>query len=259
MQECGIIILRCVATFENARQTHFKSEVTVMNDLYLQGLRIDWDSVPQGSYVHKISALKSVSEIPFHNAVTFLVGENGSGKSTLLEAIAVEFGYNAEGGTRNYHFSTYNDISPLGNSITLVKGFSRPKFGYFFRAETFYNVATASMQNYEGDDYHSNSHGEGNLKFLAYDKPGLYLMDEPEAALSPARQLALLKHIHDMAQKGAQFIIVTHSPILLGCPNAEILSFDEEKIAPCKYEDTLSYQITKRFLCDRQRMLEELL
>ena len=195
----------------------------------------------------------------FEKGITFLVGENGSGKSTLLEAIAVVFGYNAEGGTRNYSFSTYNDLSPLSDSITLVKGFSRPKFGYFFRAETFYNVATASMRNYDGDDYHSNSHGEGNLKFLAYDRPGLYLMDEPEAALSPARQLTLLRHIHDMSQKGSQFIIATHSPILLGCPDADIFSFDDGKISPCKYEDTLSYQITKRFLCDRKRTLEELL
>ena len=230
-----------------------------MNDFYLQGLRIDWESIPQDSYVHNILALKSISEMKFDKGITFLVGENGSGKSTLLEAIAVAFGYNAEGGTRNYNFSTYKDISPLSDSITLIKGFRRPKFGYFFRAETFFNVATASMLKYGGDDYHSNSHGEGNLKFLAYDKPGLYLMDEPEAALSPARQLTLLKHIHDMSQNGAQFIIATHSPILLGCPNANIFSFDDENIAPCKYEETLSYQITKRFLCDRKHMLEEIL
>ena len=230
-----------------------------MNNLYLQGLRIDWESVPQDSYVHKIPAIKSISEMKLEKDITFLVGENGSGKSTLLEAIAVAFGYNAEGGTRNYSFSTYNDISPLSDSITLIKGFHRPKFGYFFRAETFFNVATASMMRYDGDDYHSNSHGEGNFKFLAYDKPGLYLMDEPEAALSPARQLALLGHIHDMSQKGSQFIIATHSPILLGCPDADIFSFDDGKISPCKYEDTLSYQITKRFLCDRKHMLEELL
>ena len=236
-----------------------ESEVTAVNNLYLQGLRIDWESVPQDSYVHNIPAIKSISEIKFEKGVTFLVGENGSGKSTLLEAIAVAFGYNAEGGTRNYNFSTYNDLSPLSDSITLVKGFRRPKFGYFFRAETFFNVATASMLRYDGDDYHSNSHGEGNLKFLAYDKPGLYLMDEPEAALSPARQLALLRHIHDMSQKGSQFIIATHSPILLGCPTAEILSFDEDGVASCRYEDTLSYQITKRFLCDKERMLEDLL
>jgi predicted ATPase len=110
-----------------------------------------------------------------------------------------------------------------------------------------------------GDDYHSNSHGEGNLRFLAFDKPGLYLMDEPEAALSPQKQLALLKHIYDLSKAGAQFIIATHSPILLGCPDAVILSFDDGKVSPCKYENTMSYQITKRFLCDKDRMLDELL
>ena len=166
-----------------------------MNDLYLQGLRINWDSISQDSYVHKIPAIKSVSEVTLDKPVTFFVGENGAGKSTLLEAIAAEWGYNTEGGTRNYHFRTYDDRSPLCEAITLIRGWQRPQFGYFFRAETFYNVATASIADYMGDDYHSNSHGEGTLKFLAYDKPGLYFMDEPEAALSPQRQLTLLKHI----------------------------------------------------------------
>lgn len=230
-----------------------------MKDLYIQGLIINWDTVPHDSYIHNIPALKSIRELQFDKAITFFVGENGSGKSTLLEAIAVEFGYNSEGGTRNYHFSTYNDISPLSESIALVKGWQRPKFGYFFRAETFFNVATASMLEYMGDNYHANSHGEGNLRFLAFDKPGLYLMDEPEAALSPQRQLTLLKHIYDMSQKGAQFIIASHSPILLGCPDSQIMSFDNGKITPCAYENTMSYQITKSFLCNKKRMLNELL
>ena len=182
----------------------------LMNDLYIQGLRINWDTLPKGSYVHNIPAIKSTTELKFDKPITFFFGENGSGKSTLLEAIAVEFGYNSEGGTRNYNFSTYYDISPLSESITLIKGWNRPKFGYFFRAETFFNVATASMFKYMGDNYHANSHGEGNLRFLVYDKPGLYLMDEPEAALSPQRQLTLLKHIHDMSKKRSQFIIATH-------------------------------------------------
>ena len=231
----------------------------IMNNLYIQGLQINWDTIPKNSYVHNIPAIKSITELQFDKAITFFVGENGSGKSTLLEAMAVEFGYNSEGGTQNYNFSTYYDISPLSESITLVKGWQRPKFGYFFRAETFFNVATASMLDYDGDNYHANSHGEGNLCFLAYDKPGLYLMDEPEAALSPQRQLTLLKHIYDMSQKGAQFIIATHSPILLGCPNSQILSFDNREILPCDYESTLSYQITKRFLFNKEHMLKELL
>ncbi|MBR5528165.1 MAG: AAA family ATPase [Clostridia bacterium] len=230
-----------------------------MNDLYIQGLKIEWSTIPEDSYVHKIPAIKSITELQFKKPVTFFVGENGSGKSTLLEAMAVEFGYNSEGGTRNYNFSTYYDISSLSESITLVKGWQRPKSGYFFRAETFFNVATASMFDYMGADYHTNSHGEGNLNFLVYDKPGLYLMDEPEAALSPLRQLTLLRHIYDMSRKGAQFIIATHSPILLGCPHSQILSFDNGKISPCDYENTLSYQITKDFLFNKEKMLKELL
>ena len=143
--------------------------------------------------------------------------------------------------------------------MTLQRGVRRPKFGYFFRAETFFNVATASLVEYKGADYHGNSHGEGNLRFLTYDKPGLYLMDEPEAALSPGRQLALLRHVYDMAKNGSQFIIATHSPILLGCPDAEILSFDGDAVAPCGYEDTSAYRITRDFLCHKERVLHELL
>ena len=230
-----------------------------MNDLYIQGLQIKWDTLPKGSYVNNIPAIKSITKLDFSKPITFFVGENGSGKSTLLEAMAVEFGYNSEGGTRNYNFNTYYDISPLSESITLIKGWQRPKFGYFFRAETFFNVATASMFKYDGDNYHANSHGEGSLHFLAFDKPGLYFMDEPEAALSPQRQLTLLKHIYDMSQKGSQFFIATHSPILLGCPNSQILSFDDSQILPCSYENTLSYQITKEFLFNKERLLKELL
>jgi len=228
-------------------------------DLYLRGVRIDRDSVPADSYVRKIRAIMGVCEIGFDRPVTFLVGENGSGKSTLLEAIAAELGYQTEGGTKNYRVSTFRDLSPLSDSITLVKGMQRPKFGYFFRAETFYNVATASLNSYMGEDYHSNSHGEGNLRFLSFEGAGLYLMDEPEAALSPSRQLTLLRHIHSMAQTGAQFLIATHSPILLGCPNATILSLDGDAVTPIAYEETECYRITKSFLTRKDLMLRELL
>ncbi|MBQ4073454.1 MAG: AAA family ATPase [Clostridia bacterium] len=229
-----------------------------MNILYIRGLRINWDTMPLRSYVWNIPSIANTSSLDFTKNVTFFVGENGSGKSTLLEAIASSFGYNPEGGTRNYHFSTFDDLSDLSQSLTLIKGVY-PKFGYFFRAETFYNVATTSIVEYGGNDYHSNSHGEGHLEFLSFDGPGLYIMDEPEAALSPQRQLALLKHVYDLAKKGAQFIIATHSPILLSCPNAEIFSFDEGKITNCRYEETLCYVITKRFLNDKDRMLKNLL
>lgn len=231
-----------------------------MTDLFIRGLQISWDAVPAGSYLHEIPAVRSIRQLDFRKNITFFVGENGSGKSTLLEAIAAAYGFNPEGGTINYHFSTYNDISPLRNALKLIKGYNRPLLGYFFRAETFFNVATVGMEEYMGSDYHSNSHGEGFLDFMqGFDKPGLYIIDEPEAALSPQRQLTLLRHIYKSAQSGSQFIIATHSPILLGTPEAEILSFDGQTIAPCKYEDTDSYQITKLFLQRRDLILQELL
>ena len=231
-----------------------------MDGLFLRGLQIHWDQVDAGSYLQNIPAIRNTTELNFHRGITFFVGENGSGKSTLLEAIAVAYGFNPEGGTINYRFRTYDDVSPLGEALTLIKGYNRPLLGYFFRAETFFNVATVGMLEYEGSDYHSNSHGEGFLAFMqGFDKPGLYIIDEPEAALSPQRQLTLLRHIYHAAKNGSQFIIAPHSPILLGMPEAEILSFDGGKLAPCQYEDTDSYQITKLFLQRRDLILQELL
>ena len=231
-----------------------------MTDLFIQGIRIDWNTVDNHSYLHKINSIKSLSELKFEKNITFFVGENGSGKSTLLEAIAIAFGFNSEGGTINYHFSTFDDVSSLSNSVTLIKGYRRPKIGYFFRTETFFNVATVGMMQYMGNNYHNKSHGESFLSYIqGFDKTGLYIIDEPEAALSPQRQLTLLRHIYKSAQNGSQFIIATHSPIILGCPDASILSFDDGKISECQYEDTLSYQITKQFLCRTDTMLKELL
>ena len=231
-----------------------------MTDLFVKGIRINWDAVDKHSYLHKINSIKSFSELTFKKNITFFVGENGSGKSTLLEAIAVAFGFNSEGGTINYHFSTFDDVSSLSNSVTLIKGFLRPKIGYFFRAETFFNVATVGMMEYMGNNYHNRSHGESFLSYIqGFDKTGLYLIDEPEAALSPQRQLTLLRHLYTSAQNGSQFIIATHSPIILGCPDASILSFDDGKIAECQYEDTLSYQITNQFLRRKDTILKELL
>ena len=231
-----------------------------MAELFIRGLRIDWNDVDPNSYLQDISSIKNVSELTLEKNVTFFVGENGSGKSTLLEAIAVAFDFNAEGGTINYHFNTYEDVSPLSESLTLIKSFSRPKLGYFFRAETFFNVATASTMEYMGDNYHARSHGESFLDFIqGFDKPGLYILDEPEAALSPQRQLTLLKHIYESAKRGSQFIIATHSPILLGCPDAWILRFDDQTVRPCAYEETESYQITKLFLSNKEILLKELL
>ena len=238
--------------------------MSIGSGLFIRSLAIDWNAVAKDSYLRDIPALKGLNEYQFRKNVTFFVGENGSGKSTLLEAIASSFGFNAEGGTRNYNFSTYHDLSGLAEALRLTRGVIQPRGGYFFRAESFFNVATAIVERYNDDgtmpDYHKVSHGESFLDFMSRpDRPGVYLMDEPEAALSPQRQLTLLIHIARMAEAGSQFIIVSHSPILLGIPDAEIAEFSEEGIRPCAYEDTESYKVTKLFIENRQRMLDLLL
>ena len=237
-------------------------EVMRRGALFIREAAIEWNDVPRDSYLWDIPALMELDRLAFDSNVTFFAGENGSGKSTLLEAIAVAYGYNPEGGTRNYHFSTYRDVSTLEEAVRLVRGYRVRNSGYFFRAESFFNVATAAKLEYDDGsmpDYHAQSHGESFLNFLQEEcREGVYLMDEPEAALSPQRQLTLMLHIHSMALEGAQFIIATHSPILLGLPGARILNFTEAGIQPIRYEDTESYRITKLFLDQRESLLNKL-
>ena len=227
---------------------------------------IDWSKIDEGSYLRGIPAISGVGKIGFGHNVTFFVGENGSGKSTLLEAIAVACGFNPEGGTRNYSFSTYDSHSELCNAIRLTRGVRRIGWGYFLRAESFYNVATMEEEYSRGpggrpQHFHEKSHGESFLALVqnSFRPGGLYILDEPEAALSPQRQLTLLMEIDRCAKKGAQFIIVTHSPILLGLPDAEILSFDGGAIHSCTYEETDSYQVTEMFINNREQLLRRLL
>lgn len=221
--------------------------------------------LPPYSYLREIAALHDLKSLEFTSPITFFVGENGSGKSTLLEAIAIAAGFNPEGGSRNYHFSTFDSHSELCEAIRLVRSCNRPGWGYFLRAESFYNVATKEMDYADADHpsqkYHEKSHGESFLTLAQnqFRPHGLYLLDEPEAALSPQRQLTLLINIHECAKAGAQFFIVTHSPILLGMPEAEILTFDEGKLHSCDYEETSSYQITELYINNRKQLLERLL
>lgn len=240
------------------------NKTATQQDMFIRSFSIDWDKLEDGSYVKEIPALNSLREFRFRKQITFFVGENGSGKSTLLEALAIAKGLNPEGGTRNYNFSTYDDYSTLKAAITFQSGMLKPKWSYFLRAESFYNVASEAARNYNDDgcmtDFHARSHGESFLEFiLENDEKGLYFMDEPEAALSPQRQLTLLLHLVKMAEKGSQFIIVTHSPILLGTPDADIVSFDEGELHRISYEETESYQVTKLFLENREVMLRQLL
>ena len=236
-----------------------------MNQQFIQGLTIDWNKISPDSYLREIDAIKGVDKLAFHNPITFFVGENGSGKSTLLEAIAVSYGFNPEGGTKNYSFSTYDSHSELCDAIRIAKGVRRPKSGYFLRAESFYNVATKEQEyadiTHPSEKYHEKSHGESFLAIAQnyMREDGIYIFDEPEAALSPQRQLTLLMEIYKCAKEGAQFLIVTHSPILLGIPGADIYTFDEGKIHLCEYEDTDSYIVTEMFINNRDNLLYKLL
>ena len=237
----------------------------MQTELFIREAQTDWTQIAADSYLRKIPALSASDTLTFTKPVTFFVGENGSGKSTLLEAIAIAAGFNPEGGSRNYNFSTCDSHSELCDALRLVRGWRRPEWGYFLRAESFYNVATAEDIYSRGpggnpQHYHECSHGESFLKLMqnSFSENGLFLLDEPEAALSPQRQLTLLVEIAECVQAGSQFLIATHSPILLGLPDAEILSFDGGAIHPCAYEETESYQVTKAFLTNREGMLRRL-
>ena len=237
------------------------------SSLPIQGVSINWDKIDECSYLREIEAIKGLDYLAFNKNITIFVGENGSGKSTMLEAIAVCYGFNPEGGTKNYSFSTYDSHSELCDAIKLSRGIRKPKWGYFLRAESFYNVATAEEMYAKEDPrgkqehFHERSHGESFLQLVQsnFQGNGLYLLDEPEAALSPQRQLTLLLEILNCAKQDSQFIMVTHSPILLGIPGAEILSFDDGQIHPIDYEDTDSYQITKMFIENKEQLLKRLL
>ncbi len=175
----------------------FWSENHIMNDQFIRSVSFDWNQIDEKSYLRDITAINGIDRIEFHSAITFFVGENGSGKSTLLEAIAVAYGFNPEGGTRNYSFSTYDSHSELWNAIRLTKGIRKAKSGYFLRAESFYNVATKEEEYadsmHPSKRYHEKSHGESFLAIAQnyLNAGGIYIFDEPEAALSPQRQLTL--------------------------------------------------------------------
>ncbi len=222
--------------------------------------------IDKTSYLYQIPAVKFLTNGKILNLsknISFFVGENGTGKSTLIEAIATAFGFNPEGGTRNFNFSTNNSHSDLWKSITLGK-LNVPKDGFFLRAESFYNVASyidevGVTHNYGTTSLHQQSHGESFLAVVQnrFSGNGLYILDEPEASLSPMRLMTLMVEIDKLIKNNSQFIIATHSPILLTFPNAEIFefSFSNTGIKTVSYEETEHYQITKSFLENPNKML----
>ena len=223
----------------------------------------------EDSYVAELPVvrwLRHQRELRFEQPVTFFVGENGTGKSTLIEAIAVACGFNAEGGSKNFNFATRDTTSGLADFLTVARS-QYPQDGFFLRAESFYNVATAveelelSLDGYGGRSLHDQSHGESFLALVQnrFRGHGLYLMDEPEAALSPSRQLTLIAELHRLVGEGSQFIIATHSPLLLAYPQATIYQLSESGVEQVAYEECAHYQLTKRFLNDHTRLLKYLL
>ena len=225
-------------------------------------------------YPFSLPAIRSLDYIELHPKITFFVGENGSGKSTLLEAIAVSLGFNPEGGTRNFNFGTRQSHSRLNEYLRIAKGIKRPSDGFFLRAESFFNVATEIerldeepafgpplINSYGGRSLHEQSHGESFLALIEnrFRGKGLYILDEPEAALSPQRQLAVLSLIHDLVLDKSQFIIATHSPLLMAYPDARIFRCSATGVEQIAYEETEHFQVTRDFLADPHGMLKTLL
>ncbi|XHS78867.1 AAA family ATPase [Burkholderiaceae bacterium UC74_6] len=245
-------------------EKHFVQRITLLRDKVAS-----FDAYP-----FNLPSVRGLESFEPHSKVTFFVGENGSGKSTLLEAIAVSLGMNAEGGTDNFRFSTRSSHSELHECLRVAKGYRRPQTRFFLRAESYFNLATEIealddapafgppiIDSYGGRSLHEQSHGESFMALLTnrFSAEGLYLLDEPEAALSPRRQLAALKRIDQLVRMRSQFVIATHSPILMAYPDAWIYQFSSRGMERVAYEETEHYQVTRQFMADPRAMLDELL
>ncbi len=241
---------------------------------YLLRAELLWDRIEDRSaFPFTLPVVSRLKELEFHPNVTFLVGENGSGKSTLIEAIAVAWSFNAEGGSKNFNFKTHSSHSDLHKYVRLSKSVRRAKDGFFLRAESYFNVATEIekldeepgsppiIDSYGGLSLHSQSHGESFFALLEnrFRGNGLYILDEPEAALSPSRQMSMLTRMHDLISDKSQFIIATHSPILMAYPDAWIYQIGPKGLDRVLYEDTEHYQVTRDFLNRPEIMLDILL
>jgi predicted ATPase len=244
------------------RTRHYLNAVTLNRDWVS-----DW-----GQHPFSVAALQTMKTLEMHPKVTFLVGENGSGKSTLLEAIAEKLGFLLEGGSRVANLAMHSYRSELSKCLTLSRTENRPMDGFFLRAESFYNWATeldeleaqpfcgGVLASYGGKSLHEQSHGESFLNLLTerISGHGIYLFDEPEAALSPQRQLSMLVRMHDLVQEFSQLIIATHSPLIMAYPDAWIYHFSGDGIQRVSYEETEHYQVTHAFFRNPKGMMERL-
>ncbi|MBU8568657.1 AAA family ATPase [Virgibacillus pantothenticus] len=262
--------IRTTILFEVSLVTKLTSDTAFLKTVYLKE-----DRLPAADHFpFDLPIMKNFTGIAFHPNVTYIIGENGMGKSTLLEAIAIGLGFNPEGGTRNFNFSSYDSHSPLDQYVRIARGTNQPKDHFFFRAESFYNVATnieeldaagsigrKIIDSYGGTSLHKQSHGEAFFAAFMhrFQGHGLYILDEPESALSPLRQLSMLRRIHDLVEEGSQFVISTHSPILMAYPNAYILELTEEGMQETVLEQTSHYKVMEQFFENKERMLYHLL
>lgn len=227
-----------------------------MNDLFIQQIRLKSDRVAA-------DFLRGLFPLQFNNRITVFIGENGSGKSTLLEALAIKLGCNPEGGGKNFNFSTENTHSKLHETLMLSKGYRREKDVFFYRAETFYNLNTAIRKldaegsfdpeiktYYGGVDMHCMSHGEAMEALFQnrFKAQGLYVLDEPEASLSPLRQLVFINRVMELSRKGAQFVIATHSPLIMSIPGCDLRQISEGRSEPITPADTDAYAVYKAVL-----------
>jgi predicted ATPase len=243
---------------------------------YLRTLTLLRDKVPSfAEYPYSIPALRAFESLEFHPRVTFFVGENGMGKSTFIEAIAVLAGFNAEGGSRNFNFATRRSESPLHGCLRLARGVTRPADGFFLRAESYFNVGTEIERldkeggggppiiGAYGNVYvHDQSHGESFMRLVEnrFRGGGVYVLDEPEAALSPKRQLDFLRVLHDLVtRRRSQFVIATHSPIIMAYPDAKLFLLAAAGVRAVAYEDTEHYKVTREFMQSPRDSLRALL
>ena len=239
--------------------------------IFLKGIRLSSEEeIDRKQYPFNIPALRGFKELSFESPVTVFVGENGMGKSTLIEAIAISMNFNPEGGTANFNFSTSDSHSELCNHLITIRGVKRNRDGFFLRAESFYNAISYMdtvndtgrniFDYYGGKRLHEVSHGEGFLNLLIHRCRGnsFFIFDEPEAALSPFSQIKMLARMHQLVKEDSQFIISTHSPILMAYPGATVYQLTANGIHQTEYDKTEHYMLMKYFLNNTNQYLNKI-